>query len=123
MSDEDVVWMGAAELGRRIAAGEVTSRQATIAYLDRIAALNPALEAYVTVTADRALTEAAARDAELARGHRRGPLHGVPYCLKDVIATGGIRTTAGSTNSRGLGARQRRDGGNPLGGSGRCAAR
>ena len=96
MSDEDVVWMGAAELGRRIAAGEVTSRQATIAYLDRIAALNPALEAYVTVTADRALTEAAARDAELARGHRRGPLHGVPYCLKDVIATGGIRTTAGS---------------------------
>ena len=96
MSDEDVVWMGAAELGRRIAAGEVTSRQATTAYLDRIAALNPSLEAYVTVTADRALTEAAARDAELGGGHRRGPLHGVPYCLKDVIATGGIRTTAGS---------------------------
>jgi aspartyl-tRNA(Asn)/glutamyl-tRNA(Gln) amidotransferase subunit A len=96
MSDENVVWMGAAELGRRITAGEVTSRQATTAYLDRIAALNPALEAYVTVTADRALMEAAARDAELARGHRRGPLHGVPYCLKDVIATGGIRTTAGS---------------------------
>ncbi|TXL78793.1 Asp-tRNA(Asn)/Glu-tRNA(Gln) amidotransferase subunit GatA [Vineibacter terrae] len=97
MSDEDLVWFGAAELGRLIAAGEVTSRQATIAYLDRIAALNPALEAYVTVTADRALTEAAARDTELANGHRRGPLHGVPYCLKDVIATGGIRTTAGST--------------------------
>ncbi len=97
MSYEDLVWFGAAELGRLIAAGEVTSRQATIAYLDRIAALNPALEAYVTVTADRALTEAAARDTELANGHRRGPLHGVPYCLKDVIATAGIRTTAGST--------------------------
>ena len=69
MNDEDVVWMGAAELGRRIAAGEVTSRQATIAYLDRIAALNPVLEAYVTVTADHALTEAAARDAELAKGY------------------------------------------------------
>lgn len=97
MSDEDVVWMGAAELGRRIADGEVTSRQATTAYLDRITALNPALEAYVTVTADRAFAEAAARDTELANGHRRGPLHGVPFCLKDVIATAGIRTTAGST--------------------------
>src|SRR5262245_44671603 len=97
MSDEDLVWWGAAELGRRIAAGAVTSRQATTAYLDRIAALNPALEAYVTVTADRALKEAAARDAELANGRRRGPLHGVPYCLKDVVATAGIRTTAGST--------------------------
>src|SRR5438874_12831799 len=97
MSDEDLVWIGAAELGRRIGAGEITSLQATTAYLDRISALNPTLEAYVTVTADRALLEAAARDAEIARGHRRGPLHGVPYCLKDVVATAGIRTTAGWT--------------------------
>src|SRR5262245_56542597 len=97
MGDEDVVWMGAAELGRRIADGGITSRQATTAYLERIAVLNPSLEVYVTVTADRALAEAAERDVELAKGHRRGPLHGVPYCLKDVIATAGIRTTAGST--------------------------
>ena len=55
------------------------ARQATTAYLDRIAALNPALEAYVTVTADRALTEAAARDAELAKGLPARPLHGVVY--------------------------------------------
>lgn len=96
MSEHDLVWMGAAELGRRIASGEVTSRAATTAYLDRIAALNPKLEAYVTVTADRALAEAAARDAELAHGRRRGPLHGVPYCLKDIVATAGIRTTVGS---------------------------
>jgi aspartyl-tRNA(Asn)/glutamyl-tRNA(Gln) amidotransferase subunit A len=97
MPDYDLIWIGAAELGRRIVAGTVTSREATAAYLDRITALNPLLEAYVTVTADRAMSEAVARDAELKAGRSRGPLHGVPFCVKDVVASAGIRTTAGST--------------------------
>jgi aspartyl-tRNA(Asn)/glutamyl-tRNA(Gln) amidotransferase subunit A len=97
MDDTEIVWSGAVELGRAIRRGEVTAVQAARAYLARIAALNPRLEAYVTVTEERALAEAASADAEIAAGSWRGPLHGVPYCLKDIIQTAGIRTTAGST--------------------------
>lgn len=96
MSDDDVIWLGALELGRRIRARAVSAVSATRAFLDRIDALNPHLEAFVTVTVERALQEAAATDAEIAAGRWRGPLHGVPYCLKDIVQTRGIRTTAGS---------------------------
>ncbi len=97
MDADEIVWMGAVELGRAIRAGRTTAVEAARAYLDRIERLNPLLEAYVTVTAERALREAAQADAEIARGAWRGPLHGVPYCLKDIVQTAGIRTTAGST--------------------------
>lgn len=96
MNDDELAWLGAAELGRRIRAGEASSVRATRAYLDRIERLNPLLEAYVTLTTERALAEAEAADAEIADGRWRGPLHGVPYCLKDIIQTAGVRTTAGS---------------------------
>jgi aspartyl-tRNA(Asn)/glutamyl-tRNA(Gln) amidotransferase subunit A len=96
LSDDELPWLGAAELGRRIRARETSAVQATRLYLDRIGRLNPLLEAYVTVTAERALAEAAAADAEIAAGRWRGPLHGVPFCLKDIVQTEGIRTTAGS---------------------------
>jgi len=94
--DEDVVWLGAVELGRRIRGGQITATRATEVYLGRIERLNMHLEAYVTVTAGRALAEAAKADREIADGVWRGPLHGVPYCLKDIIQTAGVRTTAGS---------------------------
>src|SRR6185312_5889130 len=68
----------------------------TQAYLDRIAQLNPLINAYITVTADRALEDARRADAELAAGKSRGPLHGIPIALKDLYETAGIRTTAGS---------------------------
>jgi aspartyl-tRNA(Asn)/glutamyl-tRNA(Gln) amidotransferase subunit A len=64
--------------------------------LSRIDAANPRLNAFITVTRDLALAQAAAADSELARGHDRGPLHGIPYALKDNFATKGIRTTCGS---------------------------
>lgn len=97
MDDTEIAWLGAVELGRAIRRGEVSAVQAARAYLERIAALNPRLEAYVTVTQVRALAEAVAADAEIAAGQWRGPLHGVPFCLKDIIQTAGIRTTAGSS--------------------------
>lgn len=97
MEDDQIVWLGAVALGRLIRTGKVTAVQATRAYLARIDRLNPSLEAYVTVTSERALSEAAAADAEIAAGAWRGSLHGVPYCLKDIVQTAGIRTTAGST--------------------------
>ena len=96
MNDDDLVWLGAAELGRHIRAGEITSARATEACLARIARLNPRLEAFVMLTDERARAEAAAADAEIAAGNWRGPLHGVPYCLKDIVQTAGVRTTAGS---------------------------
>jgi aspartyl-tRNA(Asn)/glutamyl-tRNA(Gln) amidotransferase subunit A len=97
MHDNDIVWLGAVALGRLIRSGEVTAVQATRAYLDRIDRIDPSLETYITVTKERALSEAAAADAEIAAGAWRGPLHGVPYCLKDIVQTAGIRTTAGSS--------------------------
>jgi aspartyl-tRNA(Asn)/glutamyl-tRNA(Gln) amidotransferase subunit A len=96
MRDEELVWLGAGELGRRVAAGEATSKRITEAFLARIAEVNPLVEAYVTVTAEIALAQAARCDLERERGHLRGPLHGVPFCLKDIVATQGVRTTAGS---------------------------
>jgi aspartyl-tRNA(Asn)/glutamyl-tRNA(Gln) amidotransferase subunit A len=96
MTDDDLIWLGAVALGRCIRRGEVTALRAAEAYLDRIARLDPRLEAYVAVTGARARAEATAADAEIAAGGWRGPLHGVPYCLKDIVQTAGIRTTAGS---------------------------
>jgi aspartyl-tRNA(Asn)/glutamyl-tRNA(Gln) amidotransferase subunit A len=64
--------------------------------LHRIREQQPRLNAFITVTEELALTQARHADEELARGLDRGPLHGIPYSLKDVFATKGIRTTCGS---------------------------
>ncbi len=88
--------MTAAEMARRIRAREISAVEVALAHLERIEALNPKLEAYLTVTAERALEAARRADEEIARGRVRGPLHGVPYSLKDLFWTRGVRTTAGS---------------------------
>ena len=64
--------------------------------LKRIETLNPALNAFITVLSDSALKEARAAESEILRGEWRGPLHGVPIALKDLIDTAGVRTTAAS---------------------------
>jgi aspartyl-tRNA(Asn)/glutamyl-tRNA(Gln) amidotransferase subunit A len=92
----DVTSLTIAEAGRQIAARELSSVDLTRAYLDRIERLNPRVNAYITVTAEQALTQARALDAELASGRNRGPLHGIPLGLKDNIDTAGILTTAAS---------------------------
>lgn len=76
---------------RKISASELV-REA----LARIERLDDRLRAFITVTAEQALAEAAQADQELARGVDRGPLHGIPVALKDVFATRGVRTTCGS---------------------------
>lgn len=75
---------------------EVSPVEITRACLERIEKLNPALNAFITVTAESALAEARAAEAEIGRGEWRGPLHGVPVALKDLIDTANVRTTAGS---------------------------
>ena len=79
-------------LGRRT----VSALELTDACLARIAAVDPRLNRFITVTGDEARAMARDLDRELARGRRRGPLHGIPLALKDNIDTAGIRTTAGA---------------------------
>lgn len=74
----------------------VSSAELTTASLTRIRRAQPALNAYLTITEDLALRQAAQADADLAAGNDRGPLHGIPIAYKDLFFTRGIRTTAGS---------------------------
>lgn len=83
-------------LGAAFRSGRTSPVDATEGCLARIAALDPELHAFITVTADQARAEARAAADELARGRDRGPLHGVPIALKDLIDTAGVRTTGGS---------------------------
>jgi aspartyl-tRNA(Asn)/glutamyl-tRNA(Gln) amidotransferase subunit A len=79
-----------------VASGEVSAVEVCRAHLDRIADSNPSLNAFNTVSADRALAAAAAIDARRAAGQPSGPLAGVPVALKDNLCTAGVRTTASS---------------------------
>jgi amidase len=83
------------EVARRLKARKLSSLEATQAILDRIDKLEPRLKAYATVTRERALADATARDAESAGGKSRGPLHGVPIAVKDLCNTEGVPTAAG----------------------------
>ena len=92
----DLFWSSMTELARLIATKAVSPVEVVRVHLDRIAAHDAALRSYITVCADAAL--AAAREAEgvLMAGRPLGPLHGVPYALKDLYDTAGIKTTGGS---------------------------
>src|SRR5262249_45186648 len=95
MRDGDLADAGIRELGRRFRAREQSPVELTTDLLRRIERLDPTLHAFVTVTADRAMADAKAAEAAIARGDRR-PLLGLPVGYKDLYATRGIRTTAGS---------------------------
>ena len=84
------------EVSERVARGEVKSEKLTEECLAKIAALNPKLNAFITVTADEAMAQARQADKEIAAGRRIGPLHGIPISLKDLIDQKGVRTTAAS---------------------------
>jgi aspartyl-tRNA(Asn)/glutamyl-tRNA(Gln) amidotransferase subunit A len=84
------------ELSQRLRGREVSSVEITQDCLMRIERLNSALNAFITVMSESALAEARRAEAEILRGEWRGPLHGVPIALKDLIDTAGVRTTAAS---------------------------
>lgn len=85
-----------AEIGTKLRDGAITSMALTEDALARIAAIDPTLNSFITVTADRARADAAAADTAFAQGVDKGPMQGVPYALKDIYDTAGIRTTCHS---------------------------
>ncbi len=85
-----------AEAARAIAAKDISPVELTDHYLDRIEALDGPIASFVTLTPERARQDASAAEAAIMAGQAHGPLHGVPYCLKDIFETAGIRTTAHS---------------------------
>jgi len=95
-TDMDFPAMQIAELAPMIRDRMVSPVDLVEAHLQRIAALDGALHSFITVTADRARARALEAEVEIAAGHYRGPFHGIPYALKDIVDIAGVRTTAHS---------------------------
>jgi len=96
MSDVELHTLTIEELAPLLQDKQVSPVEVTRAYLERIEALDEALNAYITVTAAQALADARRCEEEIMRGDYRGPLHGVPVALKDLYDTAGVPTTAAS---------------------------
>lgn len=96
MNGSDLCALSLAEVSALIANRSVSPVDVTEAVLERIDRLDPLLNAFITITGDTALADARAAEAEIAQGRYRGPLHGIPISLKDLLYTTGVRTTAGS---------------------------
>lgn len=92
----DVLFAPVRELGRRLRAREFSAADLVDAFLRQIDRLNPELNAFITVTADAARARARRLDDDLRAGRDHGPLHGIPYAVKDIVATRGVRTTNAS---------------------------
>jgi len=95
--DAELAFMGVAELGQLIRTRQITSTELTRFFLDRLKNLDEHLHFVITLTEERALAKAAAMDREIAEGKYRGPLHGIPYGAKDLLAAKGYPTTWGAT--------------------------
>src|SRR3954466_717085 len=89
------------EASRAVQKKEVSPVELTQACLARIEKLNPGLNAFITVTATAALEDARKAEAEIERGEWKGPLHGIPLAVKDLIETAGVKTTAASAVLKG----------------------
>jgi len=96
LGDEDIAFASVAQLSKWIGARQITSERLTKIYLERLERFNKQLNCVITLTAEHALKQARAADAEIAAGKYRGPLHGIPWGAKDLLDTAGIATTWGA---------------------------
>src|SRR5260370_36805093 len=96
MLREQVLYRSVGELANRIQSRQMSAVELTESYLARSEALGPKLNAYAKLTPDLALEQARAAEKDIQRGHYRGPLHGIPYAAKDLLAVKGIPTTWGA---------------------------
>uniref|UniRef100_A0A0A9CUZ1 Amidase domain-containing protein n=1 Tax=Arundo donax TaxID=35708 RepID=A0A0A9CUZ1_ARUDO len=94
--DEDIAFMSIIDLGELIRTKQITSRELTDIFLTRLKRYNPVLQSVITFTEDLAYKQAKEADDLLAQGKYLGPLHGIPYGLKDIIAVPHYKTTWGS---------------------------
>src|SRR5690606_30993591 len=92
----EVAFLPVTHLGELIRTRQIGVEELTRLYLDRIARYDATLQAVVTVTEERALRQAREADAEIAAGRYRGPLHGIPWGAKDLLAVAGFPTTWGT---------------------------
>jgi aspartyl-tRNA(Asn)/glutamyl-tRNA(Gln) amidotransferase subunit A len=96
MHGDELTYLSAADLAAQIRQKQISPKEVVGAVLSRIERVNPRLNAYCAVTADAARTEACAAEASVLRGDRLGPLCGVPFSVKDLVITRGVRTAFGS---------------------------
>lgn len=97
ISETEISNLTIAELGKLIASRELSPVEVTEASLRRISCLNPIFNAFITVASERARAEAKAAEDDLSAGNYRGPLHGIPIGIKDIIDSKGVLTTHGSS--------------------------
>ncbi|MGA8731224.1 MAG: amidase [Terracidiphilus sp.] len=100
-AEEDIAFASVAQLSRWIESRQLTSTRLTEIYIRRIERFDPKLHCVITLTREHALAQARQADAEIAAGHYRGPLHGIPWGAKDLLDTAGIPTTYGAEPYRG----------------------
>src|SRR5579864_3956616 len=94
--DEDIAFTTVTQLSRWIESKKLTSERLASIYLARLEKFNPQLRCAITITRDLALQRAKQADDEIGRGKYRGPLHGIPFGVKDLLDTAGIPTTYGA---------------------------
>jgi Asp-tRNA(Asn)/Glu-tRNA(Gln) amidotransferase A subunit family amidase len=95
-SDDAIAFAPVTHLSRWVEQRKLSSERLTRIYLDRLRKFDPQLRCVITLTEEPALRQAKQADAEIARGKYRGPLHGIPFGVKDLLDTAGIRTTYGA---------------------------
>ena len=96
LNDSEIAYASLAQLSRWIESRQLTSERLTHIYLDRIGRFDSKLRCIITLTRNQALEQAGRADAEIAAGKYRGPLHGIPFGVKDLLDTAGIATTWGA---------------------------
>jgi Asp-tRNA(Asn)/Glu-tRNA(Gln) amidotransferase A subunit family amidase len=95
-SEDELAFYSVSELGALLKSRRVSSERLTRLYLERLKKFGPKLECVITLTEELALAQARRADAEIAAGRYRGPLHGIPYAAKDLLAVKGLPTTWGA---------------------------